>query len=183
VRLHRLIEQMVMYVQWQSGALADAIRGRVRSIPLHELIQSAIHRTSQFSLNRGTSSVYYEPVGGHILIQGDIDALRHALAELIANARMFSDPEDDVIITGQAQGERAQVIIVNRGYSLPQEELKRVFEPYYQFNRRRFEQQGIGLGLPLARGITEIHGGTVNLESGEDFGTRAVVVLPTCNEC
>lgn len=182
VRLSRLIEQMVMYVQLQSGALTDAIQGRVRMVPLAELVQSAIQRTRQFGLNRGTSVVSYQASGSFALVEGDTDALRHALAELIANACVFSQPGDAVIVSDVVEGDIASVTISDQGCGIPQDALQHVFEPYYQFNRRRFEQQGIGLGLTLACGIAQIHGGSVNLESVENYGTRAVFTLPVQKE-
>ena len=82
------------------------------------------------------------------------------------------------MITGRTVGDVARVDVIDHGHGIPPDEVERVFEPYYQVDRRRHEQQGIGLGLTLARGIIQAHGGDLELCSTLGVGTRATIRLP-----
>jgi len=50
-----------------------------------------------------------------------------------------------------------------------------------QFDRRMHEQQGLGLGLTIARRLTELHGGTLTIQSQKEAGTTIVLKLPAAN--
>jgi two-component system sensor histidine kinase/response regulator len=178
VRLSRLIEQMVMFVQWQSGALADSIQAPGRGDTLYNIVFEAIKRVQRFGLRRPAVPVHLTEYGTEIIIRGDVDACKHAFAEVIANAIAFSKPDGEVMITGRTTGNVARVDVIDHGHGIPLDEIERVFEPYYQVNRRRQEQQGIGLGLTLARGILQAHGGDLELYSTLGVGTQATVSLP-----
>jgi signal transduction histidine kinase len=69
--------------------------------------------------------------------------------------------------------------IEDNGIGIAPEHLERVMEPFAQVEAdldRRFE--GIGMGLPLSRGLARLHGGDLSLESEISKGTRAIITLP-----
>jgi light-regulated signal transduction histidine kinase (bacteriophytochrome) len=70
--------------------------------------------------------------------------------ELLANAMAFSRPEDEVLVTQWVADGWVWVTITDEGPGIPERDLERVFEPYHQSERRKYEQQGIGI-VPLAR--------------------------------
>jgi signal transduction histidine kinase len=63
--------------------------------------------------------------------------------------------------------------IADTGQGIPADVLARVFEP--MFTTRNF---GVGLGLPIARQIVELHGGTIGVESASSRGTTVHIRLP-----
>jgi signal transduction histidine kinase len=66
---------------------------------------------------------------------------------------------------------------------MPPEQVEQTLEElFHQIDRETQEQQGLGLGLPLARRVIEIHGGTLELNSVVDQGTQVVVRLPLPND-
>jgi signal transduction histidine kinase len=124
--------------------------------------------------------VNVEAYNPEALVTCDPSSLRHALAELIANAAAFSASNGEIVRTEWASDGMVWITISDSGPGIPDDDLERVFEPFYQANRRRFEQQGIGLGLPLAKGIIEMHGGSLELQSRVGQGTLVTVCLPLC---
>ena len=71
------------------------------------------------------------------------------------------------------------LMVEDNGIGIAPEHLERVMEPFAQVEAdldRRFE--GIGMGLPLSRGLARLHGGDLALESQVGKGTRAIVTLP-----
>ena len=80
------------------------------------------------------------------------------------------------------QGSEALVTIADRGPGLSEQELARVFEPFYRAERSRNRQTGgIGLGLAIVRGAARAHGGEVILTNGPEGGMIAGVSLPLAN--
>jgi two-component system sensor histidine kinase/response regulator len=179
-RLSRLVEQMVMYVELQSGALAAAVHKQTRPCFVHEAVRDALVRAQQFDYRQRSIPVNVEEYSPEATVTCDLSSLRHALAELIANASAFSPSNGKIVLTEWTSDGCVWITISDSGPGIPEEELERVFEPFYQANRRKFEQQGIGMGLPLAKGIIETHGGSLELQSRVGQGTLVTVCLPLC---
>ncbi len=102
--------------------------------------------------------------------------LSRALAELIRNARDWSP---DGIVTVRVQIEppdgRLVIQIDDDGPGLSSKAMCHAFDPFYS---ERPAGRSRGLGLPLAKCLVELHGGSIRLEPGESGGARAVVILP-----
>jgi len=177
-RLTRLVEQMVMYVELQSGALAGEVRKQTRACFIHEAVRDAVARAQQFDYRQRSIPVNVEEYNPEATVTCDPGSLRHALAELIANASAFSPSKGKIVLTEWASDGYVWISISDSGPGIPEEELERVVEPFHQANRRKFEQQGIGMGLPLAKGIIEAHGGALELQSRVGQGTLVTVCLP-----
>ena len=178
IRLSRLIEQMVLYVQLRSGALNDAITTHARPGYVRDAVIGAVDRARQFSYRQREIPLRFEESDPDVLISGDLGSLKHALAELLSNAMAFSTPEDLITVSQWVSNDRVWIAVTDRGPGIPEHELGEVFKPYHQVNRQKYEQQGVGIGLPLARGIIMAHGGTLELRSIIGKGTQAIVSLP-----
>jgi two-component system sensor histidine kinase/response regulator len=101
-----------------------------------------------------------------------------AVSELTDNALRFSRRGQPVSITGVRRDSRYTIEIVDTGPGLTAEERART-GPFVQFGRDKREQQGLGLGLAIARSVAEIAGGKLELSPGpEGRGLRATFVLP-----
>ena len=70
--------------------------------------------------------------------------------------------------------------MTDRGRGFAPEEIAKV-GAFMQFERKTHEQQGLGLGLTIARRLTELHGGTLVIESEPDAGTKVTVSFPKPN--
>jgi signal transduction histidine kinase len=71
------------------------------------------------------------------------------------------------------------VSVTDTGEGIPAEQLPHVFDRFFQVgNAKMGGRHGAGLGLPIARGIVEAHGGTIWIESAEGRGTTVRFTLP-----
>ena len=115
------------------------------------------------------------------LINVDARAIAEALYNLIENAAKYS-PEGSLIkIETTATGEEVSVSISDEGRGIPPDMRQRVFEKFVRLEPDR--SSGMGLGLPVARGIVESQGGTIEIHSGPDRkGTMFVIDLPIGEE-
>jgi len=177
-RLTRLVEQMVMYVQLESGALLESIGQHIRPSHVRDAIIGAIDRARQFDYRQRDVGIRFEELDPGVLIQGDLASLRQAIAEVISNAMAFSREGETVEIGQWLANDYVWITVTDHGPGIAEEDLPRVFEPFQQANREHYEQQGIGIGLPLARGIIELHGGTLDLRSKPGWGTQVMISLP-----
>jgi PAS domain S-box-containing protein len=113
-------------------------------------------------------------------INADKRKIKQILVNLLGNAVKFTAPGGRVRLAATMGPEGGIVITVeDNGIGIAPEHLDRVMEPFAQVEAdldRRFE--GIGMGLPLSRGLARLHGGDLALESSVGKGTRATVTLP-----
>ena len=76
-------------------------------------------------------------------------------------------------------GATVDITVTDTGSGIPPEDLMHIFERFYQVDKSRASKdRGSGLGLTIARQIIEAHGGTINVESVRDLGTKFIVSLP-----
>ena len=178
VRLGRLVEQMVMYVQMESGTLNSARHHYTQVMTAAKLVRGSVDRAQQFNYRQRVSPLEIELGAPDVCVRCDQSALRHALAELVLNAFGFSAPDARIVVTQWGSDHWMGITVSDAGPGIPEDELDHVFRPFYQVNRRRYEQQGIGIGLTLAKKVVEAHGGDLQIQSTLGQGTLVRVTLP-----
>ena len=123
-----------------------------------------------------------EPPGGHgMVVTGDPEELRTAVANLLDNAIKYSGEQVDVSIRLEIPDEKhVRLSVQDHGVGIPPAELKRVFKRFYRVSNRSLAQiKGTGLGLFIVRAIAKKHGGRAFAQSqGEGHGTTVVLELP-----
>lgn len=102
-----------------------------------------------------------------------------AVAELVGNGFRFSRPGQPVVVTGRRLGDRYRIEIVDQGPGMTAEQRAQA-AAFTQFGRHQREQQGLGLGLAIARMVAEIAGGRLLLEPAGpgESGLRVTLELP-----
>ncbi len=99
--------------------------------------------------------------------------------ELLDNAFKFSAPGSKVSVTTVVEKNDLVLTITDRGRGITSEQVASL-GVYVQFDRTSHEQQGIGLGLTIAKRLTEVYGGRVEFDPGEEGGLRVRLHLPAC---
>ena len=113
-----------------------------------------------------------------IVLEGDPDKLARVFQNIMKNAVAYSRPGSAIQLSASLADGQVQVDIVNQGNPIPQTQLDRIFEKFYRLDSARSSQSGgAGLGLAIAKEITEAHGGSIAAQSnGEEI--RFTVCLP-----
>ena len=110
------------------------------------------------------------------LLLGDRDRLGQALSNLIGNAVKFT-PEGGVVHVGvEVQPGAVRVSVHDTGPGIPQDQLGRLFDRFWQASRE--DARGLGLGLTIVKAIVEAHGGSVAVESIVKKGSTFSITLP-----
>jgi signal transduction histidine kinase len=109
----------------------------------------------------------------------DTPAVRRVLTNLVQNALRHTPADGTVAVTARAVAEGVQVDVVDTGEGIPAADLPHIFERFYRGEKSRSrETGGAGLGLAIARGFVEAHGGRIWVESEAGQGARFSFILP-----
>jgi signal transduction histidine kinase/ActR/RegA family two-component response regulator len=112
-------------------------------------------------------------------IDGDQDRIVQVLVNLLTNAARYTAAGGHLALTSACVGGRVEISCEDDGPGVPAGQVPTIFEPFIQGPRSLARQQGgLGLGLTLARSLTELHGGGLRYEPVVPHGSRFVVSLP-----
>jgi signal transduction histidine kinase len=157
------------------GATLDFLRGLENREPVKPVDIMALLESLQADLRETGGTVEIEGATA-TPYPGGPQALKRCLGNLIENAVKYGQSARVLVDDNDA---RLEVRIQDQGPGLPPAELERVFEPFYRVESSRSrETGGTGLGLTIARGIAEAHGGSLDLRNRPEGGLEAVLALP-----
>jgi signal transduction histidine kinase len=118
--------------------------------------------------------------GGDHLVYIDPSKMKQAFGHLMSNAVKFNIERGSVCVSTKLLPEGDLVVSIrDTGCGIPAGDLERVLEPFNQVeDHLTRENEGVGLGLPLARAMIRLHGGELSLTSEVGVGTLVEVKLP-----
>ncbi len=113
-------------------------------------------------------------------VQADPTKLRQICTNLLSNAVKFTKPGGAVRIEAGAGDNGPFVVVADSGVGMSADDVERALRPYMRVANNPFvaKESGIGLGLPIAKALTELHGGSLEIDSVPDDGTRVTIRLP-----
>ena len=107
--------------------------------------------------------------------------MQRMILELVDNALKFSKKGQKVIVKGKCTEEEYMLEVHDFGRGFQLESLNDI-APFKQFNRKRFEQQGLGIGLYLVKRIVDFNQGELRISPIEREGTSVYISLPLAQE-
>ncbi|GAA1393053.1 hypothetical protein GCM10009613_39080 [Pseudonocardia kongjuensis] len=114
---------------------------------------------------------------GPVTARADPRRLRQVLINLVGNGIRYNRPGGRVSVT-VTSGTTVRLVVADSGRGIPDGTADRLFVAFDRLDRDEPGDEGVGLGLPLARGLVEAMGGSLTLDSVVGTGTTAVVTLP-----
>ncbi len=121
--------------------------------------------------------VLQEEIDGDLRIRGRKDYVSRVFSSLIENALKYEPKGGTVIVALKAEGPSA-VFSVHNSSHIPEADLPHIFERFYRVDKARTSHSGFGLGLAIAKQMTESLGGSISVESGDETGTIFQVRFP-----
>jgi CheY-like chemotaxis protein/anti-sigma regulatory factor (Ser/Thr protein kinase) len=176
LRLYRLIENFIIYSEIElissEPQKAMALR-QGEAIPIKDAIVRATQEKAEAAVRE--KDLELQVAEGNVALAPR--HLKKAIEEVVENAFKFSKPNTPVLVIGVVQGRSYLLSVVDRGRGMTAEQVANV-GAHMQFERRFYEQQGAGLGLIIAKRLTELYGGDVTIESTPGLGTSVQLALP-----
>ena len=175
-RLHRLLENMILFGQLQLLMHDQEKIKKLRSesaTSLLDVIQSAAEKQMA---DRERPGAVHLSLSNH-LVQISSDYLTKIMEELMDNALKFSDRGTEIAISTELMNATVFITIRDEGRGMSQEQINKV-SAFQQFERGFYEQQGAGLGLAIAKILVELHDGSISIDSEEHKGTTVRISLP-----
>jgi PAS domain S-box-containing protein len=118
-----------------------------------------------------------ETVGGPLSAPCDRERILQVLSNLVGNALKFTE-RGSIALRARAHDDEVLFEVADTGAGIDAEHLPHIFDRYFQGKQGR--RQGVGLGLSIAKGIVEAHGGRVWVQSAPGVGTTFFFTLPRC---
>jgi signal transduction histidine kinase len=174
-RLKHLIEKFLVYAQVELTAVNPSQHLSQQRLPhlTKETIAAAANRVAREQNRQGDLQLTLSPLE-HRVSASDLERI---IRELVENAFKFSPVNTPVEVRSERRDGSLEIEIVDRGHGFSPEQIQRV-GANIQFDRRLQEQQGSGLGLSIARRLTELYGGKLRLQTIPGDRTTALVSLP-----
>lgn len=113
------------------------------------------------------------------LIYIDLTLFSQVIINLLDNAIKYSPSGSKIEIRAYIKEDNVYITIKDYGVGIPEEELPYIFDKFYRASSAS-GKTGTGLGLPICKGIVELHGGTIHAESSEGGGTQFTIIC--CKE-
>jgi len=161
---------------------ADTMDLNLQKVPLQDLLAFACEGIKELASAHEQKLVFEFPEEP-IYVNMDIDKTSLAFINLLNNATRFSSKRTDITIGVKTEDGQALAWVEDRGIGIPSDKLEKIFEEFYQIeppNTRHYG--GLGIGLPIARGIIDAQGGKIWAESGGlNKGSTFKVILPTAD--
>lgn len=118
-------------------------------------------------------------IASDMMIRCDSDKLQRVFDNLLRNALFYSYEDSCITINASREGDSTVITFSNKGDSIPQAKLERIFEQFYRLDSSRSTNSGgAGLGLAIARQIVELHGGSICATSQGEY-VSFIVSLPS----
>jgi two-component system sensor histidine kinase KdpD len=176
-RLNRFIEDLMALARIEAGEMQ--LRREWSSLP--DIITAAMKRAAPLTRNNRLELSLDEELPP---VRVDERAVAEVIYVLVDNAAKYSPPAGVIKVAAQAgEADMVRLVVEDQGPGIPAELRERVFDKFFRAMRDgdlTGSKPGTGMGLAIAKGIVEAHGGRIWIESGNDSrGTRVVVSLPT----
>jgi two-component system sensor histidine kinase KdpD len=111
-------------------------------------------------------------------MDADPEFIQQVLKQLLDNALKYSPEASPITISATRKDARIVIGVADRGPGIEENERSRIFEKFFRGRSHRFAVKGTGMGLPIAKGIVEAHGGKIWVESEPGQGSAFFFSLP-----
>jgi signal transduction histidine kinase len=147
-------------------------------VDVKPMLESAV-RVIQDRALKQAQRVTFEVPEPALTVWADRRALNQILLNLLSNAQKFTPDGGSIAVAAAARSEGVEISISDTGIGIPAEHIERVIRPFERVdNSYSRSTGGTGLGLPLIKGLMDLHGGTMAIDSEPGCGTQVQLTFP-----
>ena len=170
-RMNRLIQDLLSVTTIEAGRLSIAPRKVAINDILHEACELLEPIAKEKSIQLTVNAAADLPP-----VRADSARLLQVFSNLVGNAVKFTQSGGAITLSAVRDDGRVQCSVADNGPGIPAGQIPRLFGKFWQ--AKRGDGRGVGLGLAIARGIVEAHGGTITVDSEEGKGTVFTFSVP-----
>jgi PAS domain S-box-containing protein len=168
--MDRMINDLLDMARIEAGALAITLRREPAALLLAEACEMAQSAAVARGVERARRA---DPA---LAVRADRDRVLQVLANLVDNALRHSPPGAKVELSVEADGDVARFTVADEGPGIPPDQRDRIFQRFWRKQPDR--RGGAGLGLTIALGLVELHGGRIWVAAADQPGARVCFTLP-----
>jgi signal transduction histidine kinase len=183
--LHRLLTNIDLAADELTKLIEDLLEiarlqaGRVTlwrtAVDVRDVVARAVHSIEPLVAQRQQSLEVLEP-DHPVVAEVDGDRLGRVLRNLLANAQKYGRAQGHIVVRLEEHADEVRISVTDDGPGISDQDQARIFERFYRVSSSA--AVGTGLGLAIARGLVELHGGTLTVVSAPGAGSTFTVSLP-----
>lgn len=182
IRLTRLVDNFIQVIELRTEEMLNKIQSEAAMIPnFNDVVAAAISQVEATAVHYRVT-INFIPQPNLPPVFGHAHSLQTAIRNLLDNAIKFTHSSQrsggSVTLTAVSAANSLRLTIADEGPGLPAHIQPHIFDLFYQYNRSLMEQQGAGVGLTIAKGIVNLHGGQIQVESDGENGCTFNIDLP-----
>ncbi len=174
-RMNHLIQDLLSVTTIEAGRLSIA----PRKMNVHDLLQDAAEALEPIAREKSlTLSV--DAAADLPAVRADASRIQQVFSNLVGNAVKFTPAGGSITLSATRVDGKVHCSVTDTGPGIPPAQIPRLFGKFWQ--AKRGDGRGVGLGLAIARGIVEAHGGTITVTSELGRGSVFTFALPLWDE-
>lgn len=152
------------------------------SVNISSVVQQASYSLEELaSANNKSLECVYE--NQNLMVYVNVSMIIRLINNLVQNSITHTKPNTKIMIKVQQKDNHAVISVTDNGQGISGDKLPHIFDRFYRGDMARQTQTGnSGLGLAIAKQITELHGGVIDVKSKLDVGTQFTIKLPLVSD-
>jgi signal transduction histidine kinase len=169
--MRRLVDDLLLLSRLDSGAL-PLQRGLVEARPWFNDLSRQVQGLS------AEHEISWPQVAADLVLDVDADRLRQIILILLDNAVRYTPPAGTITVSLTTVGQFCRIAVCDNGSGIAAEHLPQLFQPFFRVDDARRHSSNAGLGLAIAQGLVQAHGGTIEVTSSLGQGTCVTFTMP-----
>jgi PAS domain S-box-containing protein len=165
--LLKLINDILDFSHLEAGSIS------MRFTPLNitSIVDETINMLLPIASGRNISIVHETPKGVGVFVNADATRMKQVFLNLLSNGIKYNKLHGELKISYSFNNNNVVINITDTGIGIGQDELQKIFTPFYRTNQVNYTQEGTGIGLSLAKEFVERMGGVIGVESIKGEGS------------
>jgi signal transduction histidine kinase len=171
-QMNRLISDLLDTVRLQAGKFSLDLE----DVRVADIFRQAVETLGPAAEQRGVRLDTIAPDDG-VVVRADPLRVFQLVGNVVGNAIKFTPPRGSVTLKAQPDGKQVLIEVSDTGPGIRADQIPHLFDNFWQ--ARSNDHRGVGLGLAIAKGVVEAHGGNIWAESAPGAGSKFFFTLPT----
>lgn len=169
-RLRGIVENLLLLTRLESGS-------QIELEP--QLLAQVVRRSiDSYRSRHPHRSVSFDGGPPGMIVESDRAYLEMLVENMLSNADKYSPPEAQIEVVLRLEDGEAQVLVLDRGMGIDEDDAHRIFAPFYRADQARAHGNGVGIGLAVCKRVVETHGGRIWARPRPGGGSEFGFALP-----